>query len=287
EDFGADADPYGAAGFPLDRRYSHSLYHEPEAQPGLGSPDSPGFGAPFPPQERQPPFRAPQAFGLGQPEPFAAARSAEIPQAVPEGRARLSVGSVYRPSLGARGECGAPGKGKTSGWAGLPGSGCGVSPRFPREKEILGMGRIPGKSGISSGFPRDGWNSRDSLPGWDEARGDLGDPAGFGNGGNGEGKSRARLWGWDWDGAGPYLRLSQNFWGGAGLSPGCYDTYNADIDCQWIDITDVPPGNYVLKVQVNPKYLVLESDFTNNVVRCHIHYTGRFVSASNCRIAQY
>ncbi|MGH0130380.1 UNVERIFIED_CONTAM: hypothetical protein FKN15_009183 [Acipenser sinensis] len=71
-----------------------------------------------------------------------------------------------------------------------------------------------------------------------------------------------------------------------GLSPGCYDTYNADIDCQWIDITDVHPGNYILKLQVNPKYTVLESDFTNNVVRCNIHYTGRVVTTTNCKIAQ-
>ncbi|XP_026149772.1 lysyl oxidase homolog 1 [Mastacembelus armatus] len=71
-----------------------------------------------------------------------------------------------------------------------------------------------------------------------------------------------------------------------GLSPGCYDTYNADIDCQWIDITDVQPGNYILKLQVNPKFLVLESDFTNNVVRCNIHYTGRYVTATNCKTTQ-
>ncbi|XP_069030298.1 lysyl oxidase homolog 1 [Embiotoca jacksoni] len=71
-----------------------------------------------------------------------------------------------------------------------------------------------------------------------------------------------------------------------GLSPGCYDTYNADIDCQWIDITDIQPGNYILKLQVNPKFLVLESDFTNNVVRCNIHYTGRFVRTTNCKITQ-
>lgn len=71
-----------------------------------------------------------------------------------------------------------------------------------------------------------------------------------------------------------------------GLSPGCYDTYNADIDCQWIDITDIQPGNYILKLQVNPKFLVMESDFTNNVVRCNIHYTGRFVRTTNCKLAQ-
>ncbi|XP_078411839.1 lysyl oxidase-like 5a [Cetorhinus maximus] len=72
-----------------------------------------------------------------------------------------------------------------------------------------------------------------------------------------------------------------------GLGPGCYDTYNADIDCQWIDITDVVPGNYVLKVSVNPGFLVAESDMTNNVVRCDILYTGSYVSAGNCRITRF
>uniref|UniRef100_A0A667X5G8 Lysyl oxidase homolog n=1 Tax=Myripristis murdjan TaxID=586833 RepID=A0A667X5G8_9TELE len=69
-----------------------------------------------------------------------------------------------------------------------------------------------------------------------------------------------------------------------GLGPGCYDTYHANIDCQWIDITDVPPGNYVLKVTVNPSQLVQESDFSNNEVRCDIRYTGTYVQARNCRI---
>ncbi|XP_019412496.1 PREDICTED: protein-lysine 6-oxidase-like, partial [Crocodylus porosus] len=72
-----------------------------------------------------------------------------------------------------------------------------------------------------------------------------------------------------------------------GLGPGCYDTYNANIDCQWIDITDVPPGNYILKVTVNPNFLVAESDFTNNVVKCSLTYTGTFVTTWNCRITRF
>nr|XP_055059889.1 lysyl oxidase-like 5b [Misgurnus anguillicaudatus] len=69
-----------------------------------------------------------------------------------------------------------------------------------------------------------------------------------------------------------------------GLSPGCHDTYAANIDCQWIDITDVPPGNYILKVTVNPDYLVPESDFSNNVVRCDVIYTGLYIQTRNCII---
>uniref|UniRef100_A0A673GUT3 Lysyl oxidase homolog n=1 Tax=Sinocyclocheilus rhinocerous TaxID=307959 RepID=A0A673GUT3_9TELE len=67
-----------------------------------------------------------------------------------------------------------------------------------------------------------------------------------------------------------------------GLSPGCHDTYAANIDCQWIDITDVPPGNYILKVTVNPDFLVPESDFSNNVVRCEVLYTGIYIQTRNC-----
>ncbi|KAJ8011503.1 hypothetical protein DPEC_G00058900 [Dallia pectoralis] len=69
-----------------------------------------------------------------------------------------------------------------------------------------------------------------------------------------------------------------------GLSPGCHDTYAANIDCQWIDISDVPPGNYILRVIVNPNYHVQESDYSNNGVRCDVTYTGAQVQTRNCRI---
>ena len=36
-----------------------------------------------------------------------------------------------------------------------------------------------------------------------------------------------------------------------GISHGCGDIYNSGLDCQWIDVTDVPDGDYTLAVQVN------------------------------------
>jgi hypothetical protein len=52
-----------------------------------------------------------------------------------------------------------------------------------------------------------------------------------------------------------------------GISKGWADTYNSQLDCQWIDITGVAEGNYVLEVHVNPDHIFPELDLMNNVAR--------------------
>ena len=49
-----------------------------------------------------------------------------------------------------------------------------------------------------------------------------------------------------------------------GISVGWEDVYTSDLDCQWLDITGVPGGNYVLRLTVNPSGIFQDSNTSNN-----------------------
>jgi hypothetical protein len=49
-----------------------------------------------------------------------------------------------------------------------------------------------------------------------------------------------------------------------GIQPGRGDIYESNLDCQWIDTTDVAPGEYDLWVFVNTAGLLPDSDPTND-----------------------
>jgi hypothetical protein len=52
-----------------------------------------------------------------------------------------------------------------------------------------------------------------------------------------------------------------------GIQRGWADVYQAGLPCQYIDITGVPPGSYVLQMIVNPDNLIEESNTGNNETR--------------------
>lgn len=48
------------------------------------------------------------------------------------------------------------------------------------------------------------------------------------------------------------------------LNPGWADYYGAGLDDQWIDITGVDPGDYLIEIVADPDNVLIESDETNN-----------------------
>ena len=56
-----------------------------------------------------------------------------------------------------------------------------------------------------------------------------------------------------------------------GIGAGWADTYDSYLDCQFVDITDVPEGDYLLQVNVNYGHLLAESDYSNNSTEVPVH----------------
>lgn len=52
-----------------------------------------------------------------------------------------------------------------------------------------------------------------------------------------------------------------------GLQAGWADVYDATLPCQWIDITSLAGGVYMLEVEVNPEQRLAEATYTNNTTR--------------------
>ncbi len=63
------------------------------------------------------------------------------------------------------------------------------------------------------------------------------------------------------DHAGPRPKYHCEF---QGLSVGWADIYGRDLDCQWLDVTGLSAGKYLLRVTVNPEFRLVESDYENN-----------------------
>lgn len=55
-----------------------------------------------------------------------------------------------------------------------------------------------------------------------------------------------------------------------GISAGWADVYHRGLDCQWIDITGVPSGRYVLEVVINPAHVIRENNYSNNTARAEV-----------------
>ncbi|XP_044754484.1 endoplasmin-like [Coccinella septempunctata] len=75
-----------------------------------------------------------------------------------------------------------------------------------------------------------------------------------------------------------------NNFGDQGISVNCSDIYKYTVDCQWIDISDIKPGVYTMKVVVNPEFKVAEMSYENNAALCTFYYSETYGTVTNCTV---
>ena len=59
-----------------------------------------------------------------------------------------------------------------------------------------------------------------------------------------------------------------------GIQRGWADIYDASLPCQYIDVTGVPEGDYVLELEIDPDNHLEESNETNNITRVPVSITA-------------
>lgn len=55
-----------------------------------------------------------------------------------------------------------------------------------------------------------------------------------------------------------------------GITRGWTDIYSSALDCQWVDVTGVPEGDYTLEIEVNPRRFIPEMNYENNTARVSV-----------------
>lgn len=73
--------------------------------------------------------------------------------------------------------------------------------------------------------------------------------------------------------------------GEQGISRGWADDYYADLPCQWIDVTDVAPGDYQLRVDINTLHHIEELDYTNDTAMVSVTIPADYTAGGDPTVA--
>lgn len=49
-------------------------------------------------------------------------------------------------------------------------------------------------------------------------------------------------------------------------------------------MTEVEPGDYIFRMQVNPERKIAELSYANNAVVCKMHYSGVSAAVTDCKL---